>query len=203
MDCPSSRPDIASDYLIPGSGLSLDERTWISSGPEFFLAYQPLVNRFRILFAQKLKKQAPELHAQIPKTIWSQPWKINLAAAGSGQNALRYLARYVFKTATGNRRLHLLPDGQVRWPYRSSQTGQWTHQDFTPEELIRRFVQLVLPQNYCRVRCFGWPRKEPLVSPAFRASENLTQTRPHRDFYAAGIIPPPASGSIACALCSA
>jgi hypothetical protein len=69
---------------------------------------------------------------------------------------LRYLARYVFKTATGNRRLLQLPDGKVRWPFRSSQTRQWTHQDFTPEELIRRFVQHVLPQGYCRVRCFGW-----------------------------------------------
>lgn len=143
-------------YLIPGGGLSLDERTWISSGPKFFLAYQPLANRFRTLFAQQLKKQAPELHAPIPKTLWSQPWNLNVAAAGSGQNALRYLARYVFKTATGNRRLHLLPDGQVRWPYRSSQTGQWDHVDLTPQELIRRFLQHVLPQNYCRVRAFGW-----------------------------------------------
>jgi len=143
-------------YLIPGGGLSRDERTWISSGPKFFLPFSPLANRFRTLFAQKLKKQAPELYAQIPPTLWTQPWNLNVEAAGSGENALRYLARYIFKTATGNRRLHLLPDGQVRWPYRTSQTRQWTHQDFTPQELIRRFLQHVLPHGYCRVRCFGW-----------------------------------------------
>jgi hypothetical protein len=143
-------------YLIPGGGLSLDDRTWIASGKKFFLPYRPLANRFRTLFGEKLKKQAPELHALIPEKIWTQRWNINIEAAGSGENALRYLARYVFKTATGNRRLLQLPDGKVRWPFRSSQTRQWTHQDFTPEELIRRFVQHVLPQGYCRVRCFGW-----------------------------------------------
>jgi hypothetical protein len=143
-------------YLIPGGGLSLDERTWIASGHKFFLHFRPLAIRFRTLFSQKLRKQAPELHAQIPEKIWTQRWNLNVEPAGSGENALRYLARYVFKTATGNRRLDLLPNGQVRWPYRSSQTQQWTHLDLTPEQLIRRFLRHVLPQGYCRVRCFGW-----------------------------------------------
>jgi hypothetical protein len=49
-----------------------------------------------------------------------------------------------------------LPDGRVRWLFRSSQTGQPTHVGLTPEELIRRFLQHILPQFYCRVRCFGW-----------------------------------------------
>lgn len=143
-------------YLIPGGGLSLDERTWIASGQKFFLPFRPLAKRFRTLFDQKLKKQAPELHAQIPEKIWTQRWNLNIEAAGSGENALRYLARYVFKTATGNRRVELLANGPVRWPFRKSQTGQWTHLDLAPDELLRRFLQHVLPQGYCRVRCFGW-----------------------------------------------
>ena len=143
-------------FLIPGGGLSLDQRTWIASGKNFFLPYRPLAMRFRTLFSQKLKEQAPELHAQIPAKIWTQRWNINMEAAGSGENALRYLSRYVFKTATGNRRLETLSNGQVRWPFRSSQTGRWTHLDLTPQELIRRFLQHILPQGYGRVRCFGW-----------------------------------------------
>jgi hypothetical protein len=143
-------------YLIPGGGLALDQRTWIASGKNFFLPYRPLALRFRTLFAEKLQQQAPQLHAQIPEKVWSQRWNINLEHAGSGDNALRYLARYVFKTATGNRRLDLLSNGKVRWPFRSSQTGQPTDQDFTPDELLRRFLQHVLPQSFCRVRFFGW-----------------------------------------------
>jgi hypothetical protein len=81
---------------------------------------------------------------------------VHSPAVGSGREALQYLSRYVFKTATANRRLALLPDGRVRWPYRDSATGQAAHQDLTPDELLRRFLQHVLPSGYHRVRCFGW-----------------------------------------------
>ena len=62
----------------------------------------------------------------------------------------------MFKTATGDRPVSRLPDGNLRWPYRESQTGQWKHMDLEPFELIRRFLQHVLPHSYTRVRCFGW-----------------------------------------------
>jgi len=81
---------------------------------------------------------------------------VDCAAAGSGENALAYLARYVFKTATGNRSLQVLPSGQVLWPYRDSNTGQPKSIPLEPTELVRRFLQHVLPKGFCRVRSFGW-----------------------------------------------
>jgi len=44
----------------------------------------------------------------------------------------------------------------VRWPYRDSATGQPAHQDLTADELLRRFLQHVLPSGCHRVRLFGW-----------------------------------------------
>jgi hypothetical protein len=143
-------------YLIPGGGLSADGRTWSHTGKKFFLPLTPLKRHFRTLFGQQLFKQAPELYDQIPSQVWKQEWNLNVQAVGSGEKALEYLARYIFKTATGNRRLEILPDGKVRWPYRDSKTRQWNHQELEPQELIRRFLQHVLPRSYCRVRCFGW-----------------------------------------------
>jgi hypothetical protein len=65
-------------------------------------------------------------------------------------------ARYVFQTATGNRPLTELPDGRVLWKYRDSQTRQWQSIALEKSELIRRFLQHVLPAGYHRVRRFGW-----------------------------------------------
>ena len=93
---------------------------------------------------------------------------VHSAAAGSGQNALRYLSRYVFKTATGNRPLPLLPDGRRRWPFRHSGTGSWQHIDLQPFEFLRRFLQHVLPRGFHRVRRFGW------LHPGSRAKLNPT-----------------------------
>ena len=143
-------------YLVPGGGLSLDQRQWLPTNKEFLLPDCPLRDHFRHLFYQALKKQDPQAWRCLPGKVWTQRWMVRTVAVGSGREALQYLSRYVFKTATGNRRLPILPDGRVRWPYRDSRTGQPAHQDLMPEELLRRFLQHILPSGYHRVRLFGW-----------------------------------------------
>jgi len=143
-------------YLAPGGGLSLDQRQWVQTRPQFLLPVKALSDRCRNLFRQALQKQMPEALADLPAQVWKQRWVVHSAAVGSGQNALRYLSRYVFKTATGNRQLQLLPNGKLRWPFRHSGTGGWRHIELEPFEFIRRFLQHVLPPSFHRVRRFGW-----------------------------------------------
>ena len=142
--------------LIPGGGLSLDPREWRSSRPNFLLPVKALSDRCRTLFREALQKQRPAALADLPPKVWQQRWVVHSAAAGSGQNALRYLSRYGFKTATGNRPLPRLPKGRLRWPFRHSGTGAWHHIDLEPFEFLRRFLQHVLPLNFHRVRRLGW-----------------------------------------------
>jgi len=178
-------------YLVPGGGLSPDGRRWVPARRQFLLHHQALGDRFRTVFHERLQQQEPELFAQVPAQVWKQHWNIGCQAAGSGENALRYLARYVFKTATANRKIHLLPGGKVRWDYRASKTGQPAAIQLKPIELIRRFLQHVLPRHFARVRTFGWLhpaakvranrvrallRAQPLLSPA-----EQTAWQPPRD----------------------
>ena len=88
--------------------------------------------------------------------VWKKHWNVGCQAAGSGENALRYLARYVFKTATSNRTVPLGADGQVHWNYRDSQTGRDTALQLEPMEWMRRLLQHILPRGFARVRTFGW-----------------------------------------------
>ena len=143
-------------YLIPGGGLSPDGRQWLAARPKFLLPVKALGAHLRTLFKTQLQKKHPELYAQVPATVWKRHWNVDSRAAGSGQNALRYLSRYVFKTATSNRTVELLAEGQVRWNYRQSQTGRHTSITFQPLEFMARFLQHILPRAYARVRTFGW-----------------------------------------------
>ena len=143
-------------YLVPGGGLSRDQRQWIASRPRFLLPVKALSDRCRTLFREALQKQMPEALADLSPKVWQQRWVVHSAATGSGQNALRYLSRYVFKTATGNRQLQLLSNGRLRWPFRHSGTGTWQSIDLQPFEFLRRFLQHVLPSGFHRVRRFGW-----------------------------------------------
>jgi len=143
-------------YLIPGGGLTPDGRQWRAARPKFLLPVKALGAHFRTLFLTRLRKEQPALFAQVPANVWRRHWNVDSRAAGSGQNALRYLSRYVFKTATSNRKIQLLPGGQVRWPYRESQTGRHTSIQLDPLEFMARFLQHILPRGYARVRTFGW-----------------------------------------------
>jgi len=143
-------------YLVPGGGLSPDRRQWVPSRADFLLPVFPLSDRFRNLFRSLVGTETAVQAYDIPPQVWKQRWVVHSAQAGSGENALRYLSRYVFKTATGDRVLTLLADGRLRWPYRDSDTAQWRTVDLEPFEFIRRFLQHVLPPGFHRVRRFGW-----------------------------------------------
>jgi hypothetical protein len=143
-------------YLVAGGGLSLDQRRWVAAKPNFLLPVKALSDRCRNLFRQRLEQAAPEALGQMPASVWKQRWVVHSAAVGAGEPALRYLSRYVFKTATGNRALPVQPDGRLRWRYRESPTRAWRQVDLEPFELLRRLLQHVLPRGFHRVRRYGW-----------------------------------------------
>ena len=143
-------------YLIPGGGLSPDGRRWVPARPKFLLHVKALGAHFRTLFQARLQKEHPDLFAQVPAKVWQRHWNVDSRASGSGENALRYLSRYVFKTATANRKVPQLPGGQLRWDYRDSKTGQPASLKLQPLEWMARFLQHILPRSFARVRTFGW-----------------------------------------------
>ena len=126
------------------------------SAKKFLLHHVALGERCRNVFKARLAQEQPALFSQVPAKVWRRPWNVGCQAAGSGENALRYLARYVFKSATANKTVRLQPDGQVRWDYRDSKTGQPAAVTLAPLVWMSRFLQHVLPRGFARVRTFGW-----------------------------------------------
>jgi hypothetical protein len=143
-------------YLVPAGGLSPDGRRWVSARRNYLLNHEALGDHGRTLFKERLLQEHPGLFQQVPAKVWKLHWNVGAQAAGSGENALRYLSRYVFKTATSNRPLTQLPDGRLLWRYRESKTRKLTALKLEPMEFMRRFLQHTLPRHFARVRTFGW-----------------------------------------------
>jgi hypothetical protein len=161
-------------YLVPAGGLTHDGRCWIASRRDFLLPVKALGAHVRTLFKERLLKEHPALFAQVPAQVWKRHWNVDSRAAGSGENALAYLSRYIFKTATSNRPVQRLPSGQLRWPYRESKTGRQTSVLLEPAEFLRRFLQHILPPHFARVRSFGW------FHPAAKVRLNRVRALLHR-----------------------
>lgn len=122
----------------------------------YLVSVHALGLHYRTLFQERLQAEHPDLFAQVPGKVWQRGWVVDSRAAGSGENALRYLARYVFKTATSNRLVPRLPNGRLLWNYRESKSGQSQSISLEPLAWMSRFLQHILPSGFARVRTFGW-----------------------------------------------
>ncbi|MEO7598315.1 MAG: transposase [Opitutus sp.] len=81
-------------FIVAGGGLSPDQTTWRPSrSGQWFLPFDAVGAQFRLAFEAALRAAASELHAQVPDSVWCHGWWANSQSAGSGQEAVRYLAR--------------------------------------------------------------------------------------------------------------
>jgi hypothetical protein len=160
--------------LVPGGGLSLDGRRWVSCRPGFFLPVRVLSRLFRRLFLEKLRAAfaAGELAffgalarlAPAPAFIRCLAelrrieWVVYAKRPFAGPSAvLAYLGRYTHRVAIANSRLIALVGGQVSFRWRD-----YRHHDkskvmtLAADEFIRRFLLHALPDGFHRIRHYGF-----------------------------------------------
>ncbi|MGH9818331.1 MAG: transposase, partial [Candidatus Acidiferrales bacterium] len=140
-----------------GGGLSAAGRRWVPTRqPDWLLPMKAVSAAFRHGCNAARRTAAPELHAQVPDSVWRKPWWVHSQDAGSGAAAVRYLARSVFRTAISDERIAAATDESVTFTYIDSQTQQPGKCEISAEEFMRRYLQHVLPPGQHRVRYFGW-----------------------------------------------
>lgn len=128
----------------------------------FLIHFLPLAARFRSRLHTALRNHHPDIYQQLtPKQRHvlspAKTWNVQLQPAGQGKTALRYLARYVQRSAFGAKRL-LGYDAHrnVRLRWTCSNTGRTRVITLHPHEFIRRWLLHVLPKGFTRVRHYGF-----------------------------------------------
>ncbi len=143
--------------IVPGGGLRADGRKWRRTRqPDWLLPAPPVAAGFRSGMEAALRAALPAWHAQIPDSCWRQSWVVDIQHVGAGEAAIKYLARYVQRTAISDERIIELGDEQVRFGYPDSATGERKVCTLDADEFMRRYLQHVPPVGIHRVRYFGW-----------------------------------------------
>jgi hypothetical protein len=150
--------------LVPGVGLDPDGST-LHLVPRrrrrYLVPVRAVAKVFRARFL-KLARRAVPNHA-IPEIPWGKSWIVFAKAAVQGADkVLEYLGRYVHRTAISDHRLVGFDDRTVTFRYTDSRDHHRKLMTLPAHELLRRFLQHVLPQGMHRVRAFG------LLHPAHR-----------------------------------
>ena len=159
--------------IVPGGGISLDGKRWVSCRPGFFLPVRVLSRLFRRLFLQKLTaahqqlqffgKHAPLANARAFATylapLRKTEWVVYSKRPFGGPEAvLAYLSRYTHRVAISNSRLIACDQQGVtfRWKdYRIEGRDRYKLMTLATNEFIRRFLIHVLPRGFHRIRHYG------------------------------------------------
>ena len=161
--------------IVPGGGVSLDGRRWISSRPAFLLPVRVLGALFRRLFLTRLI----ELH-DAGKLVFfgaqaglaerrgflrhlaplrKKRWVVYSKPPFAGPEAvLAYLSLYTHRVAISNGRLIAFDEAGVTFRYKDyRRNGPERQQVMTLDinEFIRRFLLHVLPHGFHRIRHYG------------------------------------------------
>ena len=162
-----------------GGGWKETEQRWVPTRPNFLLPVRALSRVFRGKLQQALRDT--DCYARIPPKVWQQEWVVHCEGVGSGLNALKYLAPYIFRVALSNNRLLKLENDCVTFRLsQTPETGAEKRCSLGAEEFIHRFLQHVLPKSFVKVRYYGFfaptlrARLRSPTEPVTRSSEPPT-----------------------------
>lgn len=141
-------------YLVPAGAWQEAEQRWVPARHNFLLPVRALSQVFRGKLQQALRNTA--CYARIPAKVWQQAWVVHCEGVGSGLNALKYLAPYIFRVALSNNRLLKLEHDRVTFRYRDTETGAEKRCSLGAHAFIHRFLQHVLPKGFVKVRYYGF-----------------------------------------------
>lgn len=159
--------------IVPGGGLSLDGKRWVSCRANFFLPLKILQKVFRGKFIEYFEKSYNQL--QFP-SAWVARYQSPLEFKGllretakkdfvvyakapfaGPKQVIEYLGQYTHRIAISNHRIeNVTADGQVTFKYRDSKNDNQTARMTLPAlEFMKRFLGHVLPSGFSRIRHYG------------------------------------------------
>jgi hypothetical protein len=160
--------------IVPGGGISPDQRRWVACPPGFFLPVRVLSRRFRDVFLHQLRTAFaagglrlfdaladladPATFATRLDQLAHIDWVVFAKPPFAGpEQVLGYLGRYTHRVAVANSRLVELADGKVSFTWKDYRRhGQTKVMTLSADEFIRRFLQHTVPDGFHRIRHFGF-----------------------------------------------
>jgi len=147
--------------LVTAGGLSSDGTAWVKPAHARFLLPGYMLSR---IFRAKLRAALDRagLDPEVDPTVWKQRWTVHVQQIGTGEHALLYLSRYVYRVALTNHRIERFEQDRVTFRYTHARTAETRHVTVPVDTFLARFLQHVLPRGFAKIRSYG------LLSPTRR-----------------------------------
>lgn len=143
-------------FVVAGGGLDakgvfrkVKKHDWLVRG-------DVLAKRLKTLLLNALKAQGQYLKGSEMTQMWKTKWNADVEHFGNGENAIKYLGRYVQKSAIGDSRILSVSDTAITIGVLNRESAKQETVTLDPLEFVRRYLLHVLPSGFHRIRYFGF-----------------------------------------------
>jgi hypothetical protein len=148
--------------VIPGGGIIIDTEEWLNTHPKFFAPVMAISSVFKAVFCKLLTKKLAIENIKADQEIIdkanAQNWIVFAQKPfDKPQYVIDYLGNYTHRVAISNYRIIKIEDRIVYFWYKDyRQSGERKIMKLGVLEFIRRFLQHILPDNFYKIRYFGF-----------------------------------------------
>jgi len=140
--------------IVPGGGLR--DGTWKRTRPGFLAPVKLLSKLFRMEFERRVTAALATADGLPDPDDFRREFVCDVEAVGDGVATLKYLSRYVYRTAITNDRIQSIADGHVTFRYRKTGQSRDRRMRLPAFTFLHRFLQHVLPERFHKVRHYGF-----------------------------------------------
>lgn len=139
--------------VIPAGAIDQEKRLWQTkkSKKPFLFKHKALAKVFRARMLEAIVQEELTLPAKHP-----EKWVVDCKHVGSGEKALIYLGRYLYRGVIQEKDIVACENGYVTFRYEDSKTQQTEYKTVTGEQFLWLILQHVLPKGFRRTRNFGF-----------------------------------------------
>jgi len=141
--------------IMPAGAINQEKRQWRikkKKGKKHYLFnHKALAKVFRAKMLAAINKAGLQLPVVYPET-----WVADCTFAGTGEKALVYLGRYLYKGVVQEKDIIACQDGKVTFRYQNSKSKKILTRTLPGAQFLRLILQHVLPKGFRRVRNFGF-----------------------------------------------
>jgi hypothetical protein len=139
--------------LVPVAGLNAHGQFTRVKNPHFLVQLPGLQSAF----PQHLYRLLKANQWLVDPQVWRKDWGVHIKPAGSGMAALKYLGRYVARTAITDARIVELTENSLTFRWKDRSNGNRPETLTLPGvEFVRRYLRHVLPAGLRSIRYYGF-----------------------------------------------
>jgi len=137
--------------IVPNGGFNKRHRFWRQKAGRYLFNGKALAKVFRAKFLSRMHQAGFYVPKQLPLK-----WITQCKRIGSGEPALVYLARYLYRGVINEKDIIQSRDGEVSFRYKDSKTNRWEIRTEPVAKFLWLILQHVLPKGFRRTRDYGF-----------------------------------------------